>query len=113
MQARDWAGELAPHESNDQRPCWLWATIHKALWDVQHKREYLDVAIDTFERAFWWRHADLRSGAHFAFLLNARAADSSDHGPDAIADFVLADRTRQKLILMCQRRLADESVDPD
>jgi hypothetical protein len=97
-EAREILRPLQPHSTFDPETLGLWGAIHKRLWDAQHQRADLDEAIWGYERGFYLR-ADFYNGINYAFLLNERAAVSPR--ADAIADFVIAERVRKKVIETC------------
>jgi hypothetical protein len=95
---------LNPKTSHDPETLGLWGAVHKRFWDLTNGRADLGEAIFAYERGFKLRN-DYYSGINLAFLLNVRATLSEP--ADAIADFVLANRIRQRVIEICERRLQD------
>ena len=63
----------------------------------------LDISIDTYGKAFLLKN-DYYNGINHAYLLNVRAAQSPP--AEAVADFVLAQRVRRKVIAICDALLA-------
>jgi hypothetical protein len=94
---------LTPGTSNDTETLGLWGAIHKRLWQLSQKKEFLDEAIRAYERGFYLRH-DYYNGINFAFLLNERARALTDPAW-AIADYMLAQRIRQEVLAICEQWL--------
>ncbi len=103
--ARDLLQLLGPEVSNDTETLGLWASVHKRLWDLTSDRKHLDEAIRGAERGFYLRN-DYYNGINYAFLLNVRAAHTSDLA-EAVADFVQARRIRREVIAICEKWLRD------
>jgi hypothetical protein len=82
-----------PATSSDAETVGLYGAIHKRLWEIGQSSADLDTAIRAYVRGYFLK-SDYYNGINFAFLLNARAALSQ--GDDAIADRVLARRTRRE-----------------
>ncbi len=95
--------ELRPAEASDAETLGLWGAVHKRLWEVLAERPLLDEAILAYERCFYLRN-DYYSGINYAFLLNVRSSLSRPE--DALTDFVLAERVRRRVIVICSERLA-------
>lgn len=105
LEARDLLQLLRPDTSNDMETLGLWASVHKRLWQLGPRPEYLDEAIRGAERGFLIAN-DYYNGINYAYLLNARAADATD--PDeAAADRVAAKRVRKKVLELCGRWLLE------
>lgn len=94
--------ELNPLHSNNAETLGLWGAVHKRLFNLQKKRSDLDAAIFAYEKGYRLL-ADYYNGINWAFLLNMRASISEP--ADAIADFVLARRTRADVAAICKTRL--------
>lgn len=103
--ARDFLALLGPEVSNDTETLGLWSSVHKRLWDLTSDRKHLDEAIHGAERGFYLRN-DYYNGLNYAFLLNVRAANTSDLA-EAVADFVQARRIRREVIAICEKWLHD------
>ena len=104
---------LEPGNSNDPETLGLWGGVHKRLWELTKERNYLDEAIRAYERGFYLRN-DHYNGINYAFLLNLRAAQSSDTA-EAIADFIQARRVRKEVLSICDAWIKNnpEPVGPD
>jgi hypothetical protein len=102
QEARRMLLELHPENATDPETLGLWAAVHKRLWDATSERVALDTAIDASEKAFLLKN-DYYNGINYAFLLNVRATQSPP--PDAVADFVVAQRVRRKVIGICEELL--------
>ena len=103
QEARSVLSELKPESTTDTETLGLWGAIHKRLWDETSDRAALDVSIDAYEKGFLLKN-DYYNGINYAFLLNLRAGQAP--APEAVADFVLAQRVRRKVIDICQALLA-------
>lgn len=104
-EARTVLEALQPRVSSDGETVGLWGAIHKRLWDAGGSRADLDEAIRAHERGFYFRN-DHYNGINLAFLLDVRAGQST--GEEAIADRVLAARTRREVV-----RITDESLEEE
>lgn len=91
--------ELAPQTSNNPETLGLWGAINKRLWEECGNPECLAESISAYERGFYLKQ-DHYNGINLAYLLNLRALQSLQSGnrDEAIADFVLANRTRKEVI---------------
>lgn len=103
-QARTILLELNPLHANNAETLGLWGAVHKRLFVLSKDRSNLDAAIFAYEKGYRLL-ADYYNGINWAFLLNMRAANSEP--ADAIADFILARRTRADVAEICKARLAD------
>jgi len=99
--------ELEPQTTNDTETLGLWGAVHKRWWDLTKESSHLDQAIRGYERGFYLRN-DYYNGINFAFLLNVRAAHSSNLA-DAVADYVQAQRVRQEVISICEQWLKENT----
>ena len=105
MDARDLLLLLNPDTSNDMETLGLWGSVHKRLWALDKKPEYLDESIKAHERGFSMAN-DYYNGINVALLLNQRAAVATD-ADEAIADKVMANRVRKKVLDICNQWLKD------
>jgi hypothetical protein len=106
FEAQDILRELDPHNSSDAETLGLWGAIHKRLWEVKAERKYLDESVRAYERGFYVRN-DSYTGINYAFLLNVRASVvAPTNRAEAIADFVMAARVRQRVVERCEAALA-------
>ncbi len=94
--------ELNPEISTDTETLGLWGAVHKRLWEIAGDRSYLDISIFAYEKGFYLKN-DYYNGINLAYLFNVRAAVSDV--PDSIADFVLAQRTRKRVLTICDSLL--------
>ena len=105
---------LDPHCTADPETLGLWGAIHKRFWELTKEREYLDEGIWAYEKGFYLKN-DYYNGINFAFLLNVRAAISS--GREAVADTVIAERVRKRVLNICESLLRtgirDDAGKPD
>ena len=102
-EARGILSELDPAASHDTETLGLCGAVHKRLYEITQDRTDLDAAIAAYEKGFYLRN-DYYNGINAAFLFNVR--DSLSPPPDAIADFVLAQRIRRQVIGICEGLLA-------
>jgi len=93
---------LQPKISTDTETLGLWGAVHKHLWELRSMRPDLDTAIFAHEKGFYLKN-DYYNGINLAYLLNVRSAISPP--ADAIADFILAQRTRRQVIRSCEAGL--------
>jgi len=106
-EAREVLRKLDPQGSNDTETLGLWGAIHKRLWELTQDTTQLAESIFGYEKGFYLKN-DYYNGINLAYLLNLRAALPGANVADSIADFVLAERTRRTVILMCQKLLDSE-----
>jgi hypothetical protein len=100
---------LNPRESTDTETLGLLQAVHKRLWNLTADRSYLDHAIWSSEKGFYLKN-DYYNGINLAYLYNVRASISE--GPDAVTDFVLAQRTRRRVVGICQALLEQTKTEP-
>jgi hypothetical protein len=93
---------LNPTESTDTETLGLLQAVHKRLWNLSKDRYHLDKAIWSSEKGFYLKN-DYYNGINLAYLYNVRASISE--GPDAVTDFVLAQRTRRRVVDICEALL--------
>lgn len=101
-EARDLLALLEPQTSNDSETLGLLQAVHKRLWSLTKDRLHLDKAIWSSEKGFYLKN-DYYNGINLAYLYNVRASISE--GADAVTDFVLAQRTRRRVVDICQALL--------
>lgn len=107
-EARDILVELKPDISTDTETLGLWGAIHKRMWDLSQDAKLLDAAIFAYEKGFHLKN-DYYNGINLAYLLNLRASLATDKS-EAITDFVLAQRTRRRVIAICESILAGKAL---
>ncbi len=97
--------DLGPATSTDTETLGLYGSVQKRLWDATQAAAHLDLAIWAHEKGFYVKN-DYYNGINLAFLLNVRAALKTDSDPaEAIADFVVARRTRRGVLRLCESLL--------
>ena len=96
---------LQPGSSNNPALVELWGAVAMGLWDHTQDRAHLARAADAYERGFCLRQ-DFEIGINYALVLNVRASVSEP--ADAIADFIMARRVRQKVVDICTTRVETE-----
>lgn len=109
-EARALLETLNPATSNDTETLGLWGAVHKRLWEETQDVKHLDEAVRGYERGFHLQN-DYYNGINLAYLLNVRAANAQSR-PDAIADFVQAQRVRREVLSICESVLKNETL-PD
>ena len=107
-EARDLLSILDPDRSNDTETIGLWGSVHKHLWELNKNPSDLDEAVRAYRRGFYLRN-DFYNGINVAYLLNLRAANSTDLA-EAITDFVQARRVRREVLAICETWLASHPV---
>jgi tetratricopeptide (TPR) repeat protein len=96
---------LSPAGSTDTETLGLYGAVHKRLWDATQASPHLDKAIWAHEKGFNVKN-DSYNGINLAFLLNVRARLNLTADPaEAIGDFVLARRTRRRVLDLCGKLL--------
>ena len=110
-EARGILEALNPLQSNNAETLGQWGAIHKRLYGLTHDRDALDASVFAYEKGYRLL-ADFYNGINWAFLLNMRAAVTPDRA-EAIADFVLARRTRSAVLAICEAQLAELKDTPD
>lgn len=96
---------LNPENSTDPETLGLAGAINKRLYEEIGCLEYLNKSIYYYEKGFYILN-DYYNGINLAYLLNLRAFIST--GNDKIADNVLANRVRVKVIAICNELLTKE-----
>jgi hypothetical protein len=93
---------LEPATCNDPETLGLYGAVHKRFWDRTSSEAHLEKAIWAREKGFYVKN-DYYNGINLAFLLNVRSALRAGAEPvEAVTDFVLAQRTRRRVIEICQ-----------
>jgi hypothetical protein len=110
QEASDLLGGLNAKDATDTETLGLLQAVHKRLWNLTQSRPHLDKAIWSSEKGFYLKN-DYYNGINLAFLYNVRASTAGTSGPDAIADFVLAERTRRRVIDVCEELLRQDEAD--
>lgn len=96
---------LGPRTSTDAETLGLYGAVHKRLWDETKDSVHLDNSIWAYEKGFYVKN-DYYNGINLAYLLNVRAAQTGNTAPaEAIADFILAQRTRRRVLRLCEALL--------
>lgn len=105
---------LGPAASTDTETLGLYGAVRKRLWEETKATAHLDKAIWALEKGFYVKN-DYYNGINLAYMLNVRASLNAETAPaEAIADFVLAQRTRRKVLALCEALLnAPRKPDPE
>jgi hypothetical protein len=97
---------LAPADSTDSETLGLYGAVHKRLWEETQAAFHLDRAIWALEKGFYIRN-DYYNGINLACLLNIRSAEEvTKDTAESIADYVLAQRIRRRVLQVCEHSLA-------
>ncbi len=113
QEANEMLEGLTPETSTDAETLGLYGAVHKRLWDLTEASPHLDKSIWAYEKGFYVKN-DYYNGINLAFLLNVRAALNAAPAPaEAIADFILAQRTRRRVLGLCNERLASQPQPSD
>ncbi len=103
---------LGPATSTDTETLGLYGAVRKRLWEETKASPHLDKAIWALEKGFYVKN-DYYNGINLAYMLNVRASLTAETEPaEAIADFVVAQRTRRKVIELCEA-LLNSTPKPD
>jgi hypothetical protein len=108
--ARKILEQLSPTTSAAPETVGLWGAVHKRLWEIGGDRDDLDAAVSAYERGFVIKK-DYYNGINYAFMLAVRASRSD--GDEALADRVLARRTRNRVLEICEDKLKAGDFPPD
>jgi hypothetical protein len=109
VEAKKVMEKLSPRTSSDAETVGLWGAIHKRLWDQLKNRDDLDEAIRSYARGYYIKN-DYYNGINYAFMLDVRASLTT--GDEALADRVIARRTRQNVLGICDH-LLENTRSPD
>jgi MAP3K TRAFs-binding domain len=110
QEACDLLAGLNARDSTDTETLGLVQAVHKRLWNLTQNRVHLDKAIWSSEKGFYLKN-DYYNGINLAFLYNVRASQSE--GVEAVADFVLAQRTRRRVVTVCEELLQAGRLERD
>lgn len=92
--------ELNLEMTTDPETLGLAGAILKRMWQQTDREEYLNEAIEKYEKGFYIKN-DYYNGINLAFLYNLRG-EKTDEKSYAIADYVIAERIRKKVIIICE-----------
>jgi hypothetical protein len=105
-EAKGYLLTLDPMTSHDTETLGLWGAVHKRFWDLRKDPAALEESIRGYERGYQLRQ-DYYNGINYAFLLNVRSQQTRNTNPaESIADWVLAERVRRRVIEQCKDALA-------
>lgn len=99
--------ELQPATTTDPETLGLWGAVHKRLYEIDRDPAHLEEAIRAYAKGFIVKD-DYYTGINYAYVLNMRAAISPAR--EALADAVLAERVRRRVIPSCQTILDSGGV---
>jgi hypothetical protein len=101
---------LSPDTSTDTETLGVYGSVHKHLWELTSDAAYLDKAIWAYEKGHWVKN-DYYNGVRMALLLDVRAGLTAASLPtEAIADAVVARRTRLRVLEQCTALLNAASM---
>ena len=100
-EAADILDTLGPSTSTDTETLGLYGAIYKRLWELRKDTADLDQSIWAYEKGFYVKN-DYYNGINLAYLLNVRADLNIQQPSEAIADFVLARRVRERVLALCK-----------
>jgi hypothetical protein len=99
---------LSPETSSDTETLGLYGKVNRHLWEETGDKSYLNTAIWAHEKGFYLKN-DYFNGINLAYMLNARTTLQADADvTEAVADFVLARRVRQRVAQICVALLEKE-----
>jgi MAP3K TRAFs-binding domain len=81
--------------------------IYKRLWEELDDINYLNNSIYYYEKGFYIKN-DYYNGINLAFLYNLRGSLTGDKY-DSIADYIIANRIRNKVIQICEKLFGEPS----
>ena len=115
LDARTVLRRLDPATTNDPETLGLWGAVHKRLWELRRDPAELSESIAADSRGFHLKQ-DHYNGVNLAFLFELRALEHARGGDrdEAVADHVLARRTREEVLRCATPQvalLADLAVD--
>ena len=103
---------LRPESSTDTETLGLFGSVQKRLWEETKDPVHMDKAIWALEKGFYVKN-DYYNGINLAYMLNVRAGMNRDTVPaEAITDFILAERTRRKVLSVSEAALKPEPPAP-
>ncbi|WP_257008398.1 DUF4071 domain-containing protein [Bacillus sp. FJAT-45350] len=79
--------------------------VFKRLWEELKEVAYLDKSISYYEKGFYIKN-DYYNGINLAYLYNVRGSIADDSN-NLIADYIIANRVRCKVINICERLYGD------
>ncbi len=74
--------------------------IYKRLWEELREITLLNKSISYYERGFYIKN-DYYNGINLAYLYNVRGSIAKNKN-DAVADYIIANRIRQKVVEICE-----------
>jgi hypothetical protein len=103
---------LAPESSTDTETLGLYGSVQKRLWEETKDPVHMDKAIWALEKGFYVKN-DYYNGINLAYMLNVRADMNRDTVPaEAITDFIVAERTRRKVLSIAEAALKPQPPAP-
>jgi len=101
--------QLYPDESTDPETLGLAGAIHKRLHELTNEKHYCKLSQWYYERGFYIKQ-DYYNGINAAFMYNVSAAMVSEI-KEAITDFYMARRIRNKIVETCTKLIAEENFE--
>jgi tetratricopeptide (TPR) repeat protein len=92
---------LGLKNTTDPETLGIAGAIHKRLWEELANIEHLNKSISYYEKGFYIKN-DYYNGINLAYLYNIRGSITDDKN-NAIADYIIANRIRHKVITLCEK----------
>lgn len=84
----------------------LTGAIYKRYWEECYDRKYLEKSIKYYEKGFYIKN-DYYNGVNLAFLYNILGSLEDDRN-NSIADYIIANRIREKVVQICNALYNDD-----
>ncbi|MBP2079772.1 TRAFs-binding domain-containing protein [Oceanobacillus polygoni] len=91
---------LNPEKTTDPETLGLSGAINKRLWEELNEKTYLQKSISNYEKGFYIKN-DYYNGINLAYLYNVQASIEEEFN-QAITDYIIANRIREKVISICK-----------
>jgi hypothetical protein len=103
---------LSPESSTDTETLGLYGSVQKRLWEETKDPVHMNKSIWALEKGFYVKN-DYYNGINLAYMLNVRADMNRDTAPaEAITDFIVAERTRRKVLSIAEAALKPQPPAP-
>lgn len=91
---------LNPEKTTDPETLGLSGAINKRLWEELNQKTYLQKSISYYEKGFYIKN-DYYNGINLAYLYNVQSSIEDEY-IQAMTDFILSNRIREKVISICK-----------